>query len=134
LGERSLILQDGVLSSANLKHNESVIFNYHNYGSGMNSIVSISFGDSDMLDACEIKYSQVIGNEEPVIETPAKLEIKKKVPRPTLTFHLSDNYSDYEIIIRNTKSKEVSFNIIINHQDIILLPYSFEYPSFMGPN
>lgn len=52
VGERSLVLQDGVLSSAIIKKNETVIFNYRNYGHGMNSIVSVSFTDSEMLDGC----------------------------------------------------------------------------------
>lgn len=131
-GERSLMLQDGVLTSALLKKNETVIFNYRNYGHGMNSIVSVSFADSEQLDGCEIQISQSIGKEEPVVHSPDKLQSKKKLPRPTITFHLSDNYSIYEIIIHNTKPKDAELNIIINHQDIVLLPYAYEYSSFVG--
>lgn len=69
-----------------------------------------------------------------MVHTPDKLQTKKKLPRPTMTFHLSESFSDYEIIIHNTKAKDAELNIIINHQDIILLPYAYEYSSFVGKN
>jgi hypothetical protein len=69
-----------------------------------------------------------------VVHSPDKLATKKKLPRPTITFHLSDAYSQYEIIIKNTKPKDAELNIIINHQDIILLPYGYEYSSTVGKN
>jgi len=90
--------------------------------------------DSEMLDGCEIQIAQSIGNEEPVIISPEKLQSKKKLPRSTITFHLSESYSQYEIIILNTKAKEAELNIIINHQDVVLLPYAYEYSSFVGHN
>ena len=61
MGERSLILLDGVLSSASLKKDETVIFNYHSYGK-ISSIVSLSFLDTDMMTNCDIKYTSSIGN------------------------------------------------------------------------
>lgn len=132
LGQRSLVLTDGVLTSALLKHNETVIFNYHNYRNGLNSIVSLSFGDTDMLQACDIQYTQSMVGGQPEIVKPDKQAYEKKMPRPTMTFHLSDNFSDYEIVVKNTKDKEVAINIIINHHDLVLLPFDYEYSSFVG--
>lgn len=47
---------------------------------------------------------------------------------------MEENYTDFEIKLKNKDSKDLSFNITINHVDIVLLPYGYKYPTYIGKN
>jgi hypothetical protein len=73
-------------------------------------------------------------DEEPLKTKPEKMEIHKKTPKPSLTFSLNESYSDYQILLRNKENKDISFNLTVNHVDIVLLPFDYTYPSSLAAN
>ena len=62
------------------------------------------------------------------------METKSRTPRPSITFQLEEKFRDYEIQLTNKDSKELHYNLTINHVDIIMLPYGYKYPAYLGKN
>ena len=118
-----------------MRANEDILYSYHN-SKNSTAFVAISFDSAQSLEKCEIEYASYVDeeDEEPVLKAPAKLEIKPRTPKPSITFHLEENYTDFEIKLKNKDSKDLSFNITINHVDIVLLPYGYKYPAYIGKN
>lgn len=58
-----------------------------------------------MLSSCGISIYSWKDNEEKVKTKPGKMEIKKKTPKPSITFSLDQAYSDYVIKLTNDHSK-----------------------------
>lgn len=133
LGQRNLYIQDGILTSGTLRPNEEITYSYHN-SKNSTAFVAISFDNAQSMERCEIEYASYSDDEEPVLKAPAHLEMKPRTPRPSITFHLEENYTDFEIRLKSNDSKDLSFNITINHVDIVLLPYGYKYPNYLGKN
>ena len=56
LGDRSLYIQDGILTSGVLRPSESIEYSYHN-SRNSTAFVSISFQDAHGLEKCEVQYA-----------------------------------------------------------------------------
>ena len=60
------------------------------------------------------------------VKTP---EFKAKTPRPTMLFRLPKGYTDFEIFLINQSPKiNASISVVINQDEILVLPYGVEYP------
>mgnify|MGYP000977413136 FL=1 len=54
--------------------------------------------------------------------------MKKKTPHPTMVFKLPTGYNYYEILITNSGKENSSVSVMVNQDEIIMLPYQVEYP------
>lgn len=135
IGERHIDLLDGVLVSELLRANDTVNYRYHNWQNST-AIMSISFNDTEQLEGCEIVIHsfKADDDQEPAVTKPEKMEIHKKTPKPSLTFSLNETFSEYDVRLHNKHGKDISMNITVNHVDIVLLPFGYEYPSSLANN
>lgn len=97
-------------------------------------VATISFETVEELQNCDIKLSYAGDNKNSAHETPASPEIKKKTPHPTMVFKLPAGYDYYEMLVTNTGSSNSKVSVMINQDEIIMLPYQIEYPIVLKPS
>lgn len=128
-GDRGLVMQDGLLSTVVIEPNHNITLFFHNSVLEEEPIVIITGDTADELKDISIKisYTNDEGDgEEMRVTTP---EFKSKTPRPTMLFRLPKGYTDFEIFLINQSPKiNASIGVVINQDEILVLPYGVEYP------
>lgn len=62
--------------------------------------------------------------------TPEKPPMRKKTPNPTITYSIP---AEKKISVEVTADEDAKITLVVNHQELILLPFDQEFPFILHP-